>query len=377
MRAKVAVLAICAPAVVVSVLGCSAGVIDIGPIPNPSQGEERAPADDGLAAPTPSPIAEPQPGDDAAPAPTPSPEQTPNEPPTTPADPGQSLIYGHVVDALQPDLGIPQSYVYVPKPATGQGTAGVRQEVLVGDYSDDSGYYELRGVPAGDVTVVVEPPPDSGYQRIEIQTTLAPGQQMRLRITLVSEEVFAQLKQVIVSPSAAEVTVGQTLRFSAAVLDIYGNVQPIQPIWVVVGGGGTIDEYGVFRAGNEPCQTTVVAIAGRKTGTAAVSVVRPEFSVSPRELDFGSLACSQTLQIVENAGQLQWTLEESAPWLSVAPTSGSGSAAVAVSVSREGLEPGLYECALVLRTNGGTLSIPVRMEVSRTLIEIHAARGVR
>jgi hypothetical protein len=91
-----------------------------------------------------------------------------------------------------------------------------------------------------------------------VMVTAAPG-------TLVS---------ITVTPNPATVKVGGMVQFSAVGRDASGVVVPFEVHWHVAAGGGTINDPGVFVAGQVPgtFTNTVVASGGNVSGSATVVV---------------------------------------------------------------------------------------------------------
>ena len=86
-------------------------------------------------------------------------------------------------------------------------------------------------------------------------------------------------------------------------------------------------------------------------------VAAPEISLSSQKLQFSSTAAatppSQSVTISNTgAGTLQWTATSSAAWLSVSPTSGTGSAVLSVSASPNGLTAGNYSATISIAASG-------------------------
>ena len=86
------------------------------------------------------------------------------------------------------------------------------------------------------------------------------------------------LDHVVMSPTSANISVGGTQQFTAQGQDSNNvTIQGLTYDWYVVAGGGTIDEAGLFKAGNitGTFTNTIQVIAAQEgvTATAYVSVV--------------------------------------------------------------------------------------------------------
>ena len=94
------------------------------------------------------------------------------------------------------------------------------------------------------------------------------------------------LATVTVTPDSLVLAVTRTAQFTATGRDANGNVIPINPVWSVANGGGTITPNGLFTAGNTPghFSRTVRATAGGVQGAATVTVTTgpvATFAITP------------------------------------------------------------------------------------------------
>jgi hypothetical protein len=105
-----------------------------------------------------------------------------------------------------------------------------------------------------------------------------------------------------------------------------------------------------------------------KSGT----VTPPSLSVSPSSLSFsaqqgGSSPAAKTLSVSNGGGgTLSWTASESASWLSLSPTSGTGSGTITATPSITGLSAGTYTTDITVSASGAGGSpktIPVTLTV--------------
>lgn len=83
----------------------------------------------------------------------------------------------------------------------------------------------------------------------------------------------AELATITVAPDAT-LEVNETHQFTAVGLDAEGEPVTITPVWSIAGGGGTIDDAGLFTAGTltGTYEETVTATSGDISGTATVVV---------------------------------------------------------------------------------------------------------
>jgi hypothetical protein len=91
--------------------------------------------------------------------------------------------------------------------------------------------------------------------------------------------------------------------------------------------------------------------------------------VSPTQLTFiasqgGPNPSNQALSISCSGAAASWSATESVPWLSLSPTSGTGSASTAVSVDVTGLTSGTYGGTVSVTTNGATVVVQVTLVVT-------------
>jgi hypothetical protein len=115
--------------------------------------------------------------------------------------------------------------------------------------------------------------------------------------TVTVTAIAPSLATIEVQPDPANVFVGDTKQFAAIGYDELGEIFPIAPQWMIVNGGGSIDEdTGLFTAGGATgtFDGTVVASSGSISGDATVTVtaVPPPPAPSPlgRAAPFGILA---------------------------------------------------------------------------------------
>lgn len=129
--------------------------------------------------------------------------------------------------------------------------------------------------------------------------------------------------------------------------------------------------------GTYEADVTVIAktAADSQITTIPVTFVvqRPGLNVTPSAIDRSTNAGSnavfnETIQISNSGtGRLDWTASEDAPWLSLGTSSGSGDAAVAVTINSAGLAGGTYHEDIVV-TAPGALGSPAHVSVTLTVL---------
>jgi hypothetical protein len=107
----------------------------------------------------------------------------------------------------------------------------------------------------------------------------------------------------------------------------------------------------------------------------------PAVSVSPLKLTFnynkGTLPAPQSLSLVASGtGSLSWSAVSDRPWLSVTPSSGSGSATLQISVNTASLTPTSYSGHITIAVPGATGS-PQAVNVSLTVFSSQLAFNVK
>jgi len=90
----------------------------------------------------------------------------------------------------------------------------------------------------------------------------------------------------------------------------------------------------------------------------------PVLHVSPQLVDFGASANNKSFTIANaGGGSLEWTITESASWLSVSPETGTNFSTIVADVSRLNLMPGHYNASVDVTSNGGNATVVVEMDV--------------
>lgn len=123
-------------------------------------------------------------------------------------------------------------------------------------------------------------------------------------------------------------------------------------------------------------QTKSIKVEANRTspGDMLLTPIVPELKVTPVELVFGKDVATLAMDIANTGkGSLQWSISEEMDWLACEPESGTTTnevSSVVVNVYRTGLERGNYTGTIVVSSNGGSLNIPVSMEVGGVGLEV-------
>lgn len=123
-------------------------------------------------------------------------------------------------------------------------------------------------------------------------------------------------------------------------------------------------------------QTKSIKVEANRTspGDMLLTPIVPELKLTPVELVFGKDVATLAMDIANTGkGSLQWSISEEMDWLACEPESGTTTnevSSVVVNVYRTGLERGNYTGTIVVSSNGGSLNIPVSMEVGGVGLEV-------
>lgn len=97
----------------------------------------------------------------------------------------------------------------------------------------------------------------------------------------------------------------------------------------------------------------------------------PAIGASPLSVSFnatqgGVNPATQSIAITNiGGGTLSWSASDTAPWLTVAPGSGTGNGAVMLTASTSGLNAGLHSAILTVTAPGASsLAVPVSFNVT-------------
>lgn len=140
-----------------------------------------------------------------------------------------------------------------------------------------------------------------------------------------------------------------------------GKTQPGEITSLVV----TVDRTGMNR-GNYFQNIIVTSDGGSAVINVKMAVQGITVSLSPEELDFGSITTSMQLSITNTgSGNVTYTIAPSNTWIQVSKTSGtfSKTEVVTVSVNRNDLSEGNHEGKLTLTIGDEKMDIPVRMTI--------------
>lgn len=115
----------------------------------------------------------------------------------------------------------------------------------------------------------------------------------------------------------------------------------------------------------------IIITSNGGTGTIPVEMKVNEaskLSVNPTELDFGQTESLKTIEIInEGEANLNWSLTKNVSWLSTSLIAGTiGSKLkqdISITIVRNGLTPGDYSTNLIISSNGGNVTVPVKMSV--------------
>lgn len=127
----------------------------------------------------------------------------------------------------------------------------------------------------------------------------------------------------------------------------------------------TVDRTGLTR-GNYSQNLTITSDGGSAVVNIRMAVQGITISVSPEELDFGSIVTSMQLSLTNNGnGSVTYTLSPSNTWIQLSKSSGtfSKTEVITVSVNRSGLSEGNHEGKLTLTIGEEKIEIPVRMNI--------------
>lgn len=242
--------------------------------------------------------------------------------------------------------------------------------------TDDNGYYELKEINPGTYTVTAS---KSGFNPASTNVVVEEGKISRGDIQMAAEgpELTVQpltidfgTTQVNASVTVSNSGVG-TLNFTASKNASWLSISPAAgavtntPVTINL----TADRSNVG-FGNYSDVLQINSNGGNKQ--VNVMMVKqdpnaPYLNVTPAQLNFGASLSSLTLDISNGgAGNLNWSITKDQNWITVNPLSGTNSASVTVSVSRNGLPNGQnFTGNVTILSNGGTKVIPVSMSTGQ------------
>ena len=132
-----------------------------------------------------------------------------------------------------------------------------------------SGTFTLGNLPAGEMTLHVNPLHHPGYQATTLIVPVEAGQTTHVTVALLPAAAQAPT-QVIIQPASPSVEVGGTIDFGSTV-HTAADVMAIAPTWIVTGGVGTINAAGQFTA-QRVGTGTVLAVSGGISSQTTVTV---------------------------------------------------------------------------------------------------------
>lgn len=111
----------------------------------------------------------------------------------------------------------------------------------------------------------------------------------------------------------------------------------------------------------------VTSNGGSKVVIIKLAIDPIELTVTPEELDFGTVNSSLDVTLKNNSSKsIRYEVKTANSWLSVSKTSGTvtNTDKFSAIVSRQGLSAGEYDSEILISNEMGTISIPVRMAVA-------------
>jgi hypothetical protein len=106
-----------------------------------------------------------------------------------------------------------------------------------------------------------------------------------------------------VLPATAKLKPRDNVAFSATAFDEWGNNVPVMPSWRVTGGGGSIDEQGIFTAGSSGLSTITMDVDGITASATATAQCEPPRTETAAGLTF-TVACGANADVWLNGGGL-------------------------------------------------------------------------
>jgi hypothetical protein len=165
-------------------------------------------------------------------------------------------------------------------------------------------------------------------------------------------------------------TGGGTLRWSASDNAAWLTLSPASGT-----GNGAVTlavTTGTLTAGSYSGAVTMSA-----TGASPVTVpvtftvtASPNISLNPSGLTYAATQgaanpANQTVSLTNTGGTLNWTVSDSASWLSVSPASGSSSSTLTTAVNTSGLAAGTYNGTITVSATGSSSkTVAVTLTVS-------------
>ncbi|GAB4034335.1 hypothetical protein GCM10028774_20230 [Spirosoma jeollabukense] len=126
----------------------------------------------------------------------------------------------------------------------------------------------------------------------------------------------------------------------------------------------SVDKKGI-ESGNQTGLITITSNGGQRTIQVTMSVGSPVVSISPTALDFGQSSTQNQLNVVNKGeGILRWSATTNKSWITLSGQNDPTAPNFSVSVNRSGLTAGTYTGNVTVSSNGGTVDVPVTMQVT-------------
>jgi len=185
-----------------------------------------------------------------------------------------ATITGTVVDAADVTIPVANAYVYIPGSgaASASRPVALRQANVAETHSEANGAYALSGVPTGRQRMVIEPPSGATQVSVAIDLDVPVRGSINVRITLTPGTLAPHIAGIAVDPRDKALAPGATQQYVATVTDDQAQPLDLTPIWLTTGGAGSIDENGLFTAGQEAKSGTVIAVLAGHAGATGVTV---------------------------------------------------------------------------------------------------------
>ncbi len=181
-------------------------------------------------------------------------------PPTPPAPSGTAQIQGEVRAA--DNLSLALSYAEI-----------AAQPAAVATTANSQGSFTLRNLPAGNITLNINPVHHPEYQAGSLVVPTESGKVSTVVVALLPSAAEPPT-QIIVVPDSPSVEVGGVIDFTSTVSTATGTIG-VSPTWQITGDIGFISSTGHFQANNIGIGT-VTAIIGGVSDSTTVEVTPPE-----------------------------------------------------------------------------------------------------
>jgi hypothetical protein len=235
----------------------------------------------------------------------------------------------------------------------------------------------------GDATITVSVDRtglQTGFHSAAVSVTSNGGNET-VTVTMTVEE----LEQPVLSVTPLALDFGENLVTLQVTISNTGNGTLLWGVneslsWLSVspgtGSGGQTLTVTALRAGLSPgaYSGSFQVTSNGGNATVDVAVVKPDLGdpvlvVGPTVLNLSALQTNASFLISNGGtGTLSWVVQESIPWLTASPTSGTDGGVVTVTVDRTGLADGTYFDGILVTSNGGNAGVAVVMEVSGPLV---------